>query len=176
MENKDYWKETFTRYINSNISIVKFCAKEKISTHQFKYYRQLLELDGFRFDAHGFISKEYMKSKSEYWKLVFEDFIKSNLSIKQYCNINGISRDSFRYWKDKLLLSENYSFSSPYEPIHDPIKKQNSNFIEFNLKDIETDEISKSFKLNLDGISLTIDSKQNKYFIIKLIKELQGLL
>ncbi len=134
-----------------------------------------MEKDGYCFNTNNKQPKMVKEEKIEYWKNIFIDFVSSNLSIKQYCRNNKISRDAFRYWKDKLQVIEDYTFESPYEPIHDPIRKQNSTFIEFNLKDIKSDEISKTFKLNLNKLTLTIDSKQNDSFIKLLIKELQKL-
>lgn len=90
--------------------------------------------------------------------------------------MHGLSRDKFRYWKEKLYILEGYDFESPYQPVHDSTRRNNNTFIEFNLKDLESDSLSKIFRLDLNNISITIDSKENISFIIHLIKQLEGLL
>lgn len=176
MENKDIWKGIFEKYIKTNLSISKFCIDEKISTYKFYYHKQRLELEGFSFKTKMNKSIEVRIRKAEDWKIIFETYKKSNLSIKRFCLLHGLSRDQFRYWKEKLYVLEGYDFKSPYLPIHDSKKKNNNTFIEFNLKDLESDTISKIFRLDLNNVSITIDSKENTSFILHLIKNLEALL
>ncbi len=172
MEKETDWKELFKKFINSNLSINKFCHIEKIPVHTFRYHRYRLEQEGFSFRTKTDNSTEATLHKAEQWKKIFEVYRKSNLSIKKFCSLHGLSRDQFRYWKEKLYILEGYDFKSPYLPIHDSMKKQNNTFIEFTLNDLESDDLSKTFRLDLTNVSLIIDSKQNNSFIQYLIKEL----
>lgn len=178
MEKDKDWKKVFNKYISSNLTIKQFCINESIKLESFRYYRNKLELEGFCFKAngHGDKSMEATIRRAEDWKIIFENYKKSNLSIKRFCLLHGLCRDKFRYWKEKLYILEGYDFESPYLPIHDSMKKNNNTFIEFNLKDLESDSVSKIFKLDFNNISITIDSRENKSFIIHLIKQLEGLL
>lgn len=176
MEKQHDWKEIFTRFMNSDLTINKFCVEEQITINKFRYHRNRLELEGFKFESNGDKSLESTLKRAKRWKLIFEEYRKSKLSIKRFCLINGLCRDQFRYWKEKLYILEGYDFKSPYLPIHDEVKKQNNTFIEFKINDLESDELSKTFRIDLTNVSLVIDSKHNTSFIQYLVKELSKFL
>lgn len=121
-------------------------------------------------------NKEIERNKiKQHWKKIFEDYIESKMPIKAYCRENKISRDRFRYWKEQLEW-DGFKFKSPYAATHEATKKVNDNFIVFNLNDITRAEISKTLQIKLSSLTINIDPNTNKYFIKKLIKELEGII
>ena len=43
------------------------------------------------------------ESKEAYWHNQFKVWEESGLSISEYCEVEGLSRSSFGYWRHKLL-------------------------------------------------------------------------
>lgn len=104
-------------------------------------------------------------SLEKVWRIRFEEYKKSGLSVKAWCARNGFKPTTFHYWIKRFKAPEQIA----------PAEK--AQFAEIVLESYNTNNTIESKKLYLSYGSYTIDVADgfNPYTLAELLKVLQSL-
>ncbi len=96
------------------------------------------------------------KEKQEFWKEHLESWKSSGISLRKYCELNGINKNTFGYWIQKLKK----------------LNKKKSSFIRLN---ISQDFIS-TFEITIkDKYRIKLNNNYYSESLQKLIRTLEAV-
>lgn len=96
------------------------------------------------------------KGKQEFWKSHLENWKSSRISQKKYCEENGINRNTFGYWIQKLKK----------------VNKKDSSFIRLNLKHDTTSAFEVTIK---NKYKIKLNNNYSSESLKKLINTLESV-
>lgn len=108
IETKQYWKNIFNDYIESKMPIKQYCRENKISRDRFRYWKEQLEFDGFKFKSPYSATHEATKKANDNF-IVFnlssidKDEINKTLQIKLSSLTINIDPSTNKYFIKKLI-------------------------------------------------------------------------
>ncbi len=99
----------------------------------------------------------------ELWVKLLEEFGNQNITIKAFCENHNVKEHQFIYWRNKLVYGKTKSKS----------KQLNENFIKVN--PVVNTPVSKSIKLETDGVVLHIDEGFDQSLLINVLKAVKAI-
>lgn len=111
------------------------------------------------------------------WTVRFADQKASGLTVRQWCEQNNLSFHTYNYWKH-LLKEEVVDQALPdIVPISLPVLPESDHSLEITKPEIRSIRANRAIrsnssnvKMQVNGISIEIDSSVSEEFLSKLIK------
>ena len=83
------------------------------------------------------------QEKTEFWKFVFAEHVRSGLSVRAFCQREGVSEPSFYQWRKKLAVNENSSSR--------PVPEASPNFLPVTVVDATDDRVRSTASVEIES-------------------------
>ena len=94
--------------------------------------------------------------RTKKWRIIIDDFKKTNVTMKQYCELNDLKIHQLIYWKRKFKQKEEKS-------------NQETSFIKV-LPVIETAPIYREISIEVNKIKINIPNEFNPNHLMRILK------
>lgn len=103
------------------------------------------------------------QNKVSKWRVIVNDFKKSNLTINKYCELYNLKHHQFLYWRRKL------------EVLEDPVSTDKSSFVKVDLTSANVSSVSTPLSIEINHIKINVPLKFNVTHlkqVIQLVKQI----
>lgn len=97
------------------------------------------------------------QNKVSKWRVIINDFKKSNLTINKYCELHNLKHHQFLYWRRKLEILE------------DPASTDKPSFVKVDLTSNES-SVSTPLSIEINHIKINVPLNFNETHLKQLIQ------
>ena len=103
------------------------------------------------------------QNKASKWRVILNNFKKSNLPITKYCELHNLKHHQFLYWRRKL------------EVLEDPVSTDNPSFVKVDLTSANVSSVSTPLSIEINHIKINVPlnfSETHLKQVIQLVKQI----